>query len=179
MAYAGETPEHAATRIARQRTRTRGGIPPGDRREEPGDAKFAALARARGEDIQTIAKMLEFSYDRARRLLGRADVVAMLTKFRELHRVQTVERAADMTPRLFRRMERAVEDEMDPEAVAKVKDLTTSVLNMERTAASASGETKAGPTTIQVANILAQQQGPADPKAQLAELLDTLEAQAG
>lgn len=168
----GRTPEDEAARQARRRAR-RGRLTEGTRREGPGDARVAATLRARGADIHEIATALEFSYQRARHLLKRVDVQQLITKFREVHRVQTVERAADMTPRVFRRMEQAIND-TDPEAVAQVKDLAKTVLDLERVAASASGELKPASTTIQIQNQMLQQNG-VDAKQQLETLLATLE----
>ena len=167
------SPEDEAARHARIRAR-RGKLTPGTRREAPGDARLAAMWRSEGKDIAAIAAGLEFSYHRARMLLKRPDVQTLMTTFREQHRLQTLERTAEMTPRLFRRMGHAVDDP-DPEAVAQVKDLVKSVLDLERVAASASGELKPATTTIQVQNLLAQQTGGGDPKQQLAALLTTLE----
>jgi hypothetical protein len=130
--------------------------------------------RSEGKDIAQIAAGLEFSYRRARQLLKRPDVQTLMTTFREQHRLQTLEQTADMTPRIFRRMGHAIDD-TGPESVAQVKDLVKSVLDLERVAASASGELKPATTTIQVQNLLAQQNGGGDPKVQLAELLATLE----
>lgn len=167
------SPEDEAARGARRQAR-RGKLREGTRREAPGDARLAAMWRSEGKDIAEIAAGLEFSYQRARQLLKRPDVQTLMTKFREQHRLQTLEQTADMTPRIFRRMGHAIDD-ISPEAVGQVKDLVKSVLDLERVAASASGELKPSTTTIQVQNLLAQQNGGGDPKVQLAALLTALE----
>ncbi len=174
MTIAGESPEDRAARIARIKNR-RGRVRPGTRREMPGDARLAAQLRARGEDVKEIAHTLDFSYRRALQLLKRQDVQALIHTFRQQHKVQTVERATDMTPRIFRRMGQTIDDP-SPEAVGQVKDLAKTVLDLERVAASASGELKTGSTTIQVANLMAQQTIGPDPKQQLTDLLAALDA---
>ncbi len=171
-----QSPEDEAARVARRKAR-KGRLLPGTRREAPGDARLAAIWRTEGKEIAQIAAGLECSYQRARLLLKRPDVQSLMTKFREQHRLQTLEKAADMTPRIFRRMGHAIDD-TNPAAVGQVKDLVKSVLDLERVAASASGELKPATTTIQVQNLLAQQQG-ADPKQQLETLLTVLEDEHG
>ncbi len=166
------SPEDEAARKARVRARS-GRLLPGTRREAPGDARLAAVWRTEGKEIAQIAAGLECSYQRARLLLKRPDVQSLMTKFREQHRLQTLQKTADMTPRIFRRMGHAINDP-HPGAVTEVKDLVKSVLDLERVAASASGELKPATTTIQVQNLLAQQNG-GDPKQQLEVLLTTLE----
>ncbi len=173
----GLTAEDEAARVARRKAR-RGKLLPGTRREAPGDARLAAIWRTEGKEIAQIAAGLECSYQRARLLLKRPDVQNLMVKFREQHRLQTLEKTADMTPRIFRRMGHAIDD-ADPTAVGQVKDLVKSVLDLERVAASASGELKPATTTIQVQNLLAQQNGGGAPKQQLAELLATLEERPG
>ena len=172
MASTGQTPEDRQARLAARRA-NRGRLRDGTRREQPGDARIAAMLRARGGDIKEVATALEFSYQRARALVNRPDVQKLLSTFREAHRVQTMERTADMTPRIFRRMGHAV-DRTDDESVGLVKDLAKTVLDLERVAASVSGELKPSTTTIQIQNQMNQQNG-ADPKAQLEELLTVLE----
>lgn len=173
MASTGQTPEDRQARLAARRA-NRGRLKDGTRREQPGDARLAAALRARGEDVKGIAIALEFSDQRARYLLRRPDVRALIGRFRELHRVQTMDKTSEMTPRLFHRMGTAI-DRPDDEAVGVVKDLAKTVLDLERVAASVSGELKGATTTIQVQNLLAQQNG-TDPKQQLTELLSVLEA---
>lgn len=171
------TPEDEAARGARRKAR-KGRLLPGTRREAPGDARLAAVWRTEGKEIAQIAAGLECSYQRARLLLKRPDVQSLMTKFREQHRLQTLEKTADMTPRLFRRMGHAIDDQ-DPAAVGQVKDLVKSVLDLERVAASASGELKpAGTTTITVQNQLLQQNG-TEAKQQLESLLTVLEGGPG
>ena len=172
MAYQGETPEDRETRLLRQKYHN-GPLQEGTRREAPGDAKLAAYMKARGEKVEAVADALQFSYDRAKRLLKRPDVAKMIPAFRERHRVQTLGRTSEITPQVFDRMETALGNP-DPSAVGQVKDLAKTVLDLERVAASASGELKPASTTIQMANILTQQQT-GDPKQQLADLLTALD----
>lgn len=118
---------------------------------------YVASAVASGEAKKDIAEVLHVRPETISRAMKDPEVQGMIAEFRRRHRLQNLEGAAGVVAKVWGRISGSL-DAADP----KEFDLyTRGALNMERIAASASGELKPGPAVTivnQQANLQAEGQ---------------------
>lgn len=118
---------------------------------------YLASAVASGEAKKDIAEVLHVRAETISRAMKDPEVQEMVAQFRRQHRLQNLEGAVGVVQKVWGRIGESL-DAADP----KTFDLyTRGALNMERIAASASGELKPGPAVTivnQQANLQAEGQ---------------------